>query len=117
MKNTVNVADVYSFLEHAGVLGMKWGRRKNKSKTPVITSKDHNSKTLLKKKRIREMSNQELKQLNDRLQLEKQYKDLTKSERTAGQKFVIDLLGSAAKQIAMSYIQKQSGELLKKAIK
>lgn len=102
-------------LYHFGKLGMKWGKRKAKRTTP--TSQEHKTKEVLKKKKLSSMTNSELKTLNERLQLERSYKDLTKSERSAGQKFVMEILGSITKQMATSYIQKQSGELLKKFVK
>jgi hypothetical protein len=61
---------------------------------------------LLKGKRISEMSNAELKALNERLQLEKQYKELTKLDVSPARKFVTDLLVDVGKQTAKSYIQK-----------
>lgn len=104
-------------LQHFGVLGMKWGKRSKGSTKISKSSPEHKTKQILKKKKLNEMTNQELKTLNERLQLERSYKDLTKSQRSAGQKFVMDLLGSMVKQAAMSYIQKHSGELLKKIMK
>lgn len=104
-------------LYHFGVLGMKWGKRSKGAKKLPSTSQEHKTKETLKKKKLSEMTNAELKTLNERLQLERSYKDLTKSQRSAGQKFVIELLGSAVKQMATSYIQKHSGDLLKKFMK
>lgn len=57
-------------LKHYGVLGMKWGRRK----AQYNTSDDHNRARELKKKHVSEMSNKELRELNDRQQLESNYK-------------------------------------------
>lgn len=60
-------------LKHYGVLGMKWGRRKGR-----IVSEDSANTAKIRKKKIREMSNQELRTANDRLTLERNYKSLTK---------------------------------------
>ena len=62
-------------LYHYGVLGMKWGRRKNRR--AVYDSADSARSKEIRKKNVSEMSNQELRDVNNRLQLEKQYKDLT----------------------------------------
>jgi len=113
------------FLEHFGILGMKWGRRKSgssiKSKEPEKVSDDHTKKMDLKKKNLKTMSNAEIKSLNERLQLERQYKDLTKTEISPGRKFVNDILSSAAKQTASTYVAKYMAkgveELLKKTAK
>lgn len=63
-----------NYLAHYGVLGMKWGVRR-KSRTP---SADSAKVKAIRKKKIDEMSNQELRDANNRLQLESQYKQLTK---------------------------------------
>jgi hypothetical protein len=76
---------VEDVLEHFGVLGMRWGKRRKQSgsRSDKLTTKrvkrsevsdDHREKQGLKKKRVSEMSNAELKKLNERMQLEKQYK-------------------------------------------
>jgi hypothetical protein len=99
------------FLEHVGILGMKWGRKK------VRTSDDHNKKVSLKGKKINEMTNAELKSFNERLQLERQYKQLTQSEINPGKKFVNDLLTSTAKQVAANYITKYATKELDQLFK
>jgi len=71
-------------LAHFGIPGMKWGRGKarrtsSKSKPknkPRIVSDDHKKKVLLKGKKIHEMSNEQLRELTTRIQLEKQVRDL-----------------------------------------
>ena len=127
--------DTKDFLEHIGVLGMKWGRRKNKIKNRIISIKnkspvkkdtenesdDSKKKDILKKKPLKEMSNAELKEFTTRLQLEKQYKDLNKTEVSAGRKFVNEILGQAVKQTAATYATKYMTKgvekLLSKAVK
>lgn len=96
-------------LQHYGVLGMHWGRRKGSSsggakKTRHPASEDHLEKVRLKKKKLHTMSNSELEKLNKRLQLEKQYKELNKSTLSSGKKILGGLLLTAAKQSASSYI-------------
>lgn len=78
------------FLAHYGVKGMRWGVRKQadgsmkpSGKTPK--SEDHETSRELMKKRPSQMSNSELKKLNERLQLEKTYSELmTKQGSTVG---------------------------------
>lgn len=62
-------------LKHYGVLGMKWGRRK----AQYNTSADHDRARQLEKKHVSEMSNKELRELNDRQQLESKHKQLNPS--------------------------------------
>lgn len=74
-------------LRHWGVKGMRWGVRKQ-------ASKDSEEVRSIRKKRIKEMSNDELKKANNRLNLEQQYKNYTKSKRTP-QKIASDFIKTA----------------------
>lgn len=108
-------------LKHYGVLGMRWGRRKGASSTTPTTprnpSKDHVRKSQLKKKKISEMTNDELKEITSRLQLEKQYKDLTRTDVTPGKKFVMDVLATTAKTTATAYATKYAAKGAERLIK
>jgi hypothetical protein len=102
-----------SELEHAGVKGMKWGVRK----ADRVASSDHTEARSLKKKKVSELSNTELRKLNDRKQLEKKYKDLNPNVIQAGHKKVaaiIALGGLAATAVALS--KGPVGQLGKEAI-
>ena len=59
-------------LYHYGIQGMKWGVRKRQRSADSAEVKQ------IRKKRIKEMSNKDLQTANKRLQLEKNYKDLSK---------------------------------------
>ena len=84
-------------LYHHGVLGMKWGRRRARS-TSVSSSKksrkrisdDASEARVIKKKKVNQMSNSELKKLNERMNLEQNYSNLVKqnSKVNKGMKFV-----------------------------
>ena len=65
-------------LYHYGVLGMKWGRRKSRM------SQDASEARAIKKKKVSEMSNAELKRLNERQNLERIYKQNNKSKIAIG---------------------------------
>lgn len=65
--------EVNDELKHYGKKGMKWGVRKDGKRT---TSDDHTESRASKKKKQSEMSNAELKRLNERLQLERTNTDL-----------------------------------------
>ncbi|CAK7008341.1 MAG: hypothetical protein EUB_01592 [Eubacterium sp.] len=53
---------------------------------------------------VKSMSDAELRQKINRLQMEKQYSKLTQKERSAGQKFVKDVFTNAAQQTASKYV-------------
>ena len=87
---------------------MKWGRKSGTATgdTKVTNkSEDHLKKVKLKKKRLSQMSNAELTELNKRLQLEKQYRDLTKTDMNPGLKFAKDILTELGKESIKGYIK------------
>ena len=81
-------------LTHYGILGMRWGIRRDQSN-------DSSGR-----KHIREMTNAELKERIDRALLEKQYRDVTKKETSPGQKFISEVLATSGKQVASVYVSK-----------
>ena len=73
-----------STLYHHGVKGMKWGvRRANRQ-----PSSDSAEAKALKKKKLDELSNAELRKLNDRMNLERNYSQLNPSVIKRGAKMV-----------------------------
>lgn len=110
----------YTSLNHAGIKGMRWGirryqnsdgtltdagkKRYSKNKTPK--SEDYLRAKALKKKRLSQLSNSELKELNNRMQLESQYRNLKKQNVNAGRKFVQDVAYETAKNTAADYAKK-----------
>jgi hypothetical protein len=110
-----------SSLYHFGILGMKWGvRRQRGSDGRVIEgsrgSDDHKKARDLKKKGARNLSNAELKSYVERMNLEKQYSNLNKKEVSAGRKFVSDVLVTAGKTTLTNFVTKQMTTQLEKAV-
>lgn len=118
-------------LAHHGISGMKWGKRngppypltqssKSKAERKVSTGKTNGSEKkdteTSSKKKVSDMSDSELKEAISRLQLEKQYKDLTKSENVKksakGKEFVMDVLEKSGKNIATQFTTYIMGEAL-----
>lgn len=73
-------------LKHFGVLGMRWGRRNARS--PSNYSPEHIKSRQISKKKVSEMSNEELKILNTRRQLERQYAQLNPNSIQQGKAIV-----------------------------
>jgi hypothetical protein len=113
------------FLEHFGIPGMHWGHRKsktvkksslrNKKRHEEEYSEDHRKKVSLKKKRISDMSNAELRELTTRLQLEKQYRDLNQTEKSAGRKFAEDILKEVGKELVKNALKAAVNDVTKSA--
>lgn len=63
---------------HYGVKGQKWGvRRATKVRASANSSEDHILKKAAKKTPISQMSTAQLKKVNERMQAEKTYRELT----------------------------------------
>ncbi len=114
-------------LKHYGILGMRWGVRR----TPEQLSRDRHSRK--KKDRsenehedykkahtsnsVKSMSDSELRSRINRLQMEKQYSQLTSKEKSAGAKFVSDVLREAAKNTASKYVSQYMSKGVESLIK
>ena len=80
--NEFNTNELY----HHGILGQKWGIRRYQNKDGTLTSAGKKRKSAIssdaaeaneiRKKKVSEMSNVELRKLNDRQNLERQYNNL-----------------------------------------
>lgn len=111
-------------LTHFGIKGMKWGHRKSggwsdskKDKTTSDVSDDYKKSRELKSKSVKNLSNKELKDLNNRLQLEKQLRELKSSDYTKGLE-VVKTLTAAGTTVASLYALSTTplGQAIKKAI-
>lgn len=101
-------------LRHYGVLGMKWGVKRSQKQLARIDKKakkqgwseDAESVAKIKTKKLNQMSNAELKKFNERKRLENEYKQLTKSQKSAGQKFASEIGRELAKDYTKQGIKK-----------
>lgn len=111
-------------LYHHGVKGMKWGVRRirqrmtdakkarAKKKVADIKAKAHRehwsedakTATTLRTKKVKQLSNAELKKLNERIRLENEFANLTKKDVSPAVKIAQDVLKESSKNIASKYV-------------
>jgi hypothetical protein len=105
-------------LEHYGVMGMHWGQHKAritqvvaKLRKPKTTGPD-NPDHFNGKPTVNTLSNTELKARINRLNLEKQYKQLTTKEVSKGEKYIKDQLAAGMKDPIKNFISQYAGKAL-----
>jgi hypothetical protein len=94
-----------SNLKHFGVLGMHWGIRR---RGPAHV--DSSSVAPLKKKHVTELSNDELKKAINRMQLEKQFKDLSSASTSRGSSILKGILLKVGAQAVNQYVASKNGD-------
>lgn len=117
-------------LAHYGVKGMRWGVRRNADGSTSRTGKRTKSEDYLesreiKKKHVSEMSNQELRKINERLQLEKTYSQLKTTDGFTikkGQSIAKDIISVAKTanemyNLASTPAAKAGRDVLREALK
>jgi hypothetical protein len=86
-------------LEHIGILGMHWGHRKSRN-TANTSSEDHSISRSIKTKKLHEMNNKEIQTYLNRVNLERQYKEVNPNKVTRAKKSVNNVLGSMSQIVA-----------------
>jgi hypothetical protein len=104
----------YLELKHFGVLGMHWGVRRgaNSVKTNPKTHKGLHIRLKKKEDPTKNMDDKQLRERLNRLQMEKQYSELTKKKVSKGRIAVTKILGTSATGLATAY----SAQYMKKGV-
>lgn len=104
---------VSDFLAHYGVKGMKWGvRRAAKGPSAAEAEKKATVKTAVRKQGIRTVSNKDLQDAINRMNLEQQFKRLSVNERPAVTRFISSTLMNIGKQ----QVAEQAGRVIRKSV-
>lgn len=116
---SVDVDPLESVLAHHGIKGMKWGVRRSKSELASTVSNDaaaaNATKAKVKEHGASSLSNKELKDYLERLDLEQRYDKHNPPKSAEAKKFIKDILVNAGKQEAAKIVAKQIGKLVLKA--
>ncbi len=106
-------------LQHYGVKGMHWGVRRSEAQLHEPSSdftKSREKKAIAKTSGTKALSNEELKLVIERMNLERQYSTLNPSPGKAAQKFLSDLLSGAGKQQATKIVNDQAAKQIAKVL-
>lgn len=103
---------VDDFLAHYGVKGMKWGRRKNRPGVKTTpTSADHREAQRYRAKKPSQLTNNQLKKLTTRMELERKYNQLNPKKVNRGRAYVTAALGTAGLGItAYNMVKSPAGQ-------
>lgn len=108
-------SSVEEFLSHHGVKGQKWGIRNRIDKALGFNKPsrrphpDHKQAAKLRSKHVSELGNDELKKLNERLNLEANYSRLNPSKAQRGRNAAKEILASAGTVTALTALVKSKG--------
>lgn len=99
-------------LAHYGILGMRWGIRKNK-RTP---SSEHLSKEEKKKKRAYELTNKEIEEFNRRVALEEQFNRINPTRAQRGKQAVFKALEGLGKQVLTKVTDQAANKIAERLV-
>lgn len=86
-------------LEHTGVLGMKWGVHRNSSKS---TESSSHKNTKEPKKNVKDINDDDLRKIINRMQMEQQYSQLSKKNVGRGREYLQKVVKAGTTVAAVS---------------
>ena len=110
-------------LYHFGIKGMKWGIRRYQNKDGTLTAagKKRYGDSSSVNNEIKDLTDQELRDRINRLNLERQYRDLTtpsgQKQTNKGKQFVTSVLETSGKNIATQLVTYGIGTAINKIFK
>ena len=109
------VTSVSDFLNHHGVKGMKWGKRKNAPSSDAAAA--NSIRTTAKKKGVHTVSNKDLQDAIRRMQLQQDFKRLTVNEKSPVSRWIAStLLEVGKREVQQRAVKKAAGFAVKKAV-
>ena len=117
-------------LQHHGIKGQKWGvrrfqnkdgsltlagRKRQKQNNDGPTHEDHSKSHSIKS--VKSMSDKELRDRINRLNMERQYAQLTATEKSMGRKIVSEVLLNVGKELAKEYLKNYAKKGIEEALK
>lgn len=94
------------FLAHYGVKGMRWGVRGGKGTPSADSARSTSVRTTVKKAGVKSVSNKDLQDAINRMQLEQNFKRLTTNERNPVSRFIASTLQEVGKREIQAQVAK-----------
>ena len=111
------MSEVNDFLAHFGVKGMKWGTRKAGKEGPSSDAQAAlNLRARAKVSKPKALTNAELRQAIDRMNLEQQFKRLATNEKPPVQRFIASTLLEIGKREVQVAVGKKVAQTVAKRV-